>query len=217
MRDQDSFSPSRPQGSRNRLQKRGSVTSGSVSQINSGVAGPSGTQNPNSPPVSVRVTNDGETWTVQRLNEEQAAADRAARRQQRRDRRRKGSSLSSGMDEEPTPGRYRRNAPMRDSQRQPITNIPPPPAMSSSAGASQRRESELNLPPAPPVPQHSISPQSGQGASPPGGPPVNESAYGSPGDAGTGTESAFDSNRKRRRAERARQQAAAQRRGVEFE
>jgi hypothetical protein len=189
------------------------MTSGSASQMNSGVAGPSGTQNPNSPPVSVRVTNDGQTWTVQRLNEEQAAAERAARRQQRRDRRRRGSSLSSGVDEEPNPGRYRRNAPMRDSQRQPITNIPPPPAMSSSAGASQRRESELNLPPAPPAPQHSVSPQ---GASPPAAPPVNESAYGSPGDAGTGTESAFDSNRKRRRAERARQQAA-QRRAVEFE
>jgi hypothetical protein len=124
--------------------------------------------------------------------------------------------LSSGVDEEPTPGRYRRNAPIRPSNQQPITNIPPPPAMSSSAGASQRRESELNLPPAPPVPQHSVSPQSGQGASPPAAPPINESAYGSPGDAGTGTESAFDSNRRRRRAERARQQAAA-RAKVEFE
>lgn len=222
-RDHESNSPSRAQGSRNRLQKRGSATSGSVSQMNSGVAGPSGTQNlghnpnqnPNSPPVSIRVTNDGQAWTFQRLNEEQAAADRASRRQQRRDRRRRGSSLSSGMEEEPPPGRYRRNGPMRDSNRQPITNIPPPPAMSST-GASQRRESELNLPPAPPVPQHSVSPQSGQGASPPAAPPVNESAYGSPGDAGTGTESAFDSNRKRRRAERARQQAAQKNR-VEFE
>ena len=216
MRDNESMSPSRPQGSRSRLQKRGSATSGSVSQLNSGVAGPSGTQNPNSPPVSIRVTNDGQAWTFQRLNEEQAAAERTARRQQRRDRRRRGSSLSSGVEDEPTPGRYRRNGPMRDSNRQPITNIPPPPAMSSSAGASQRRESELNLPPAPPVPQHSVSPQSGQGASPPAGPPINESAYGSPEDAGTGTESAFDSNRKRRRAERARQQAA-QRNRVEFE
>lgn len=223
-RDTDSnMSPSRAQGSRNRLHKRGSVTSGSVSQLNSGVAGPSGTQgqgqgqNLNSPPVSVRVTNDGQNWTFQRLNEEQAAAERAARRQQRRDRRRRGSSLSSGVEDEAPPGRYRRNnGPMRPSNTQPITNIPPPPAMSSSAGASQRRESELNLPPPPPVPQHSVSPQSGQGASPPGAPPINESAYGSPGDAGTGTESAFDSNRKRRRAERARL-AAQQKNRVEFE
>ena len=216
MRGTESMSPSRPQGSRSRLQKRGSATSGSASQINSGAAGPSGTQNASNPPVSIRIANDEQGWTVQRLNEEQAAAERANRRQQRRDRRRRGSSLSSGVDEEPTPGRYRRNAPVRPSNQQPITNIPPPPAMSSSAGASQRRESELNLPPAPPVPQHSVSPQSGQGASPPAGPPINESAYGSPGDAGTGTESAFDSNRRRRRAERARQQAAA-RAKVEFE
>ena len=201
-----------------RLQKRGS-TSASVSALNSGDAGPSGTQDPNEPLTSVKVTKDGQKWTFQRLNEEQAAAERAARRQQRRDRRRRGSSLSSEVGDEPPPGRYRRNGPVRPSNDQPITNIPPPPAMSSSAGASQRRDSELNLPRPPPVPQHSISPQSNPAVSPPAA-PVHESDFGSPGDAGiSGTDmSRAEDNRRRRRAERARQQAGA--RGgpkVEFE
>jgi hypothetical protein len=204
----DTMSPSRPSGSRSRLQKRNSVNSGSVSNV----AGPSGAvDNAASPPVSVKVkyANDGRSVTVQRLNEEEAAAERAARRQERRSRRRRGSSLSSGLEDDgPTGPRYRRKGPVRQSSDQPITNVPPPPVISSSAG---RRESELNLPPGPPpVPQHS-SPASGQGyiSSPPGPPPVNESGFGSPGDAGTGTDvSAFDSNRRRRRAERARQAAA---------
>lgn len=216
-RGTESLSPTRPSGSRARLQKRGSVTSASAS----GVAGPSGAvEKPNSPPVSVKVkmANDGRTVTLRRLGEEEAAAERAARKQDRRSRRRRGSSLSSGLeDDTPSGPRYRRNAPIRPSNEQPITNVPPPPPMSSSAGASQRRESELNLPPAPPVPQHSISPASNQGMS---SPPVNESGFGSPGDAGTGTDiSAFADNRRRRRAERARQQAARGGSGnrVEFE
>ncbi|KAK3702444.1 hypothetical protein LTR37_014910 [Vermiconidia calcicola] len=212
-RDNETLSPIRAGNGRNRTHRRGSTTSGSVSQLNSGTAGPSGGENPNSPPVSVKVkmANDGRSVTLRRLNEEEAAADRAARRQERRSRRRRGSSLSSGVEDEPPPGqRYRRNGPIRPSNNQPITNIPPPPPMSSSAGASQRRESELNLPPPPPVPTHSVSPASHQGLSPAAA-PVNESAVHSPGAYGTdaGTDiSAFADNRKRRRAERARQAAA---------
>ena len=218
-----SESPTQRTGSRSRLQKRdrrGSTTSASASQLNSPPAGAAtGSENPDEPPVSVKVKmhNDGRHVTLRRLNEEEAAAERAARRQERRNRNRsrRGSSLSSGVEDEPPPGqRYRRMGGMRPSNNQPITNVPPPPPMSSSAGASQRRDSELNLPSAPPVPQHSISPQSGQGLSP----PVNESGVGSPGaygtDAGTGTDvSAFADNRRRRRAERARRLEAAAARG----
>ena len=222
-RENQSLSPTKAQGSRNRLPGGGSATSGSVSQLNSGVPGSSNPQNrdnPNSPPVSVKVTNDGNNWTFQRLNEQQAAQERAARRQQRRDRRRRGSSLSSGMEDEPPTGRYRRNGPMRSSNDQPITNVPPPPPMSSSAGQSQRRDSELNLPKPPSVPSHSISPHSNQGFSPPAAGGMDESGVGSPGYAGNETDvSNFADNRRRRRAERARQQAAARAAGpkVEFE
>ncbi|KAK3058027.1 hypothetical protein LTR09_001104 [Extremus antarcticus] len=204
-----SLSPTRPAGSRhtgsrNRLQKPGSVTSASAS----GVAGPSSGTGTEQPAATMKMSmeNGGRKVTLRRLSEEEAAAERAARRQERRSRRRRGSSLSSGIEDDAPPGpRYRRNGPIRPSNDQPITNVPPPPPMSSSAGQSQRRESELNLPPAPPVPQHSISPGSHQGLS---SPPVNESGFGSPGDAGTGTDvSAFADNRRRRRAERARQQA----------
>ena len=223
----ESESPSRPHGSRNKLAKpdrKGSTTSGSMSQLNSEGAGPSGQDNPNSPPVSVKVKmhNDGRHVTLRRLNEEEATAERESRRQDRRNRRRRASSLSSGVEDDPPPGqRYRRTGGVQPSKDRPITNIPPPPAMSSSAGGSYRRDSEQNLPPPPAVPQHSMSPPSAQGLSPPAA-PMNESGAGSPGDAGTGTDvSAFADNRRRRRAERARKLEAAaakgQGRGVEFQ
>ena len=209
-------SPTRPQGSRNRLAKplsrRGSATSASVLQL----ASPGAMEQPGTPPVSVKVKmhNDGRHVTLRRLNEEEAAAERAAKRRERRNRSRRGSSLSSGNEPEAPPTqRYRRNGGIRPSNEQPIMNVPPPPPMSSStlAGA-QRRNSELNLPPGPRVPQHSISPQSGQGLSSPA-PGVSSSNIASPAGGGYGTDagtdvSAFADNRRRRRAERARQQAA---------
>lgn len=163
-----------------------------------------------SPPVSVKVQmhKDGRHVTLRRLNEEEAAAERDARKQERRQRRRRAESLSSGVEDEGV--RFRRN----DGTRPP-NSVPNP-----YAG---RPPSELNLPPPPgppPVPAHSISPQ-GPGLHPSHVNSGLTSGVGSPGtyETGTGTDlSAFDSNRRRRRAERAaaRERAAQQGARVEF-
>lgn len=158
-----------------------------------------------SPPVSVKVKmhNDGRHVTLRRLNEDEAAAEREARRRERRQRRRRAESLSSGVEDENV--RYRR---AQGAMPSPNTAAKPP-AVSHS--------DELNLPPMqgpPPVPVHST-----------GMSPVNmpssamNSGIGSPGtyDTGTGTDlSAFETNRKRRRAERAAQRGANQGARVEF-
>lgn len=229
-----SQSPSRRRDSRSRLrrsERRGSsAAAGSGSQVQSGT----GIGTAASPPISLKLNMhpDGRHVTLRRLNEEEASAERAARRRDRRSRR--ASSLSSGGEEA---GRYRRNAGIRDSSQQPITNVPPPPAMSNSGVG--RPPSELNLPPSLPqglqqspqqagrLPQGSGSPHggvlptpagpAGSGAIGTGSPPANVAGTGT--DMGTGTDvSAFDSNRRRRRAERARRaQAASGQKGVEFE
>lgn len=212
-----SSSPTRRQhsrtGSESRVPgRRGSTTSAGFS----GASALGGGQSVETPPVSLKMKMhpDGQHVTLRRLNEEEAAAERAARRRERRARR--ASSLSSA---EEGPSRYRRNGSRRPSSQQPITNVPvPPPALSNSAIAGHRPPSELNLPPSPPV--HRV-PQSS--ASPSGMPlatgPVGSGTVGSPGtvggggtDLGTGTDvSAFDNNRRRRRAERARRLEASNR------
>lgn len=179
--------------------------------------------------VKMHMHNDsGGHVTLQRLPDEEnnstfaasSAARRAERRQQRRARR--NSDLSSGLESDATPGanrRYRRKNPasndgtIRASSQQPITNVPPPPA---SGVGSHRPPSELNLPPPPRVPTHSNSPQSvGQQVAGSVGSPQGPQALGYGTETGTGTDvSAFDSNRRRRRAERARRQQGAR---VEFE
>ncbi|CAK1355579.1 hypothetical protein CB0940_00706 [Cercospora beticola] len=211
-----SLSPTRRQrsrtGSKSRIPgRRGSMTSAGPSQASAlGVE---------SPPVSLKMKMhpDGQHVTLRRLNEEEAAAERAARRRERRSRR--ASSLSSADE---GPSRYRRNgAHMRDSSQQPISNVPvPPPAMSNSLIGSGRPPSELNLPTPPPhrVPQASESPS----GVPPVSGPAGSGMVASPGntggtDLGTGTDvSAFDNNRKRRRAERARRLEASRGNRVEF-
>ncbi|KAL1311164.1 hypothetical protein AAFC00_001363 [Neodothiora populina] len=160
-----------------------------------------------SPPVSVKVQmhKDGRHVTLRRLNEDEAAAGRDARKLDRRQRRRRAESLSSGVEDEGM--RFRRGDAAKPASDVPIGSVARPP-------------SELNLPPPPgppPVPAHSLSPQ-------PVGPHVPSnlaSGVGSPGtyDTGTGTDiSAFDTNRRRRRAERAaaRERAAQQGARVEF-
>lgn len=157
-----------------------------------------------SPPVSVKVKmhNDGRHVTLRRLNEDEAAAEREARRRERRQRRRRAESLSSGVEDESV--RYRRAQGAVPSP----TNAARPPASS--------HPDELNLPPmqGPPVPIHST------GMSPVNMAPSGiTSGIGSPAtyDTGTGTDlSAFDTNRKRRRAERAAQRSANQGARVEF-
>lgn len=128
-------------------------------------------------------------------------------------RRRRDSSVSSAD----TPGRrYRRNGSrVRPSNSQPISNVPPPPAMSNSALGSNRPppgNSEMNLPLPPKLPVHggSFSGASGPIGSPGGG------GYGTGTEDTVGTDvSAFADNRRRRRAERARRQQQGAR--VEFE
>lgn len=218
-----SQSPSRRRDSRTRMHsgaRRNSSAAASGSRLDSGGVGSAG-----SPPVSVKVNMhpDGRHVTLRRLGEEEAAAERAVRRRERRSRR--ASSLSSGGEE---PSRYRRNGGIRPSSQQPITNVPPPPAMSSSLGGSHRPPTELNLPPVPPIgqiPQASKSPQAQPSGLLPAAGPAGSGAVGSPGnvpgqsDMGTGTDvSAFDNNRRRRRAERARRAEAAKAGNrVEFE
>lgn len=158
-----------------------------------------------SPPVSVKVKmhNDGRHVTLRRLNEDEAAAEHEARRRERRHRRRRAESLSSGVEDEGT--RYRRH---QTSVSQTNTTARPP---------TTSQQDELNLPPSqgpPPVPVHSA------GMSPSNIVPSGlTSGVGSPGtyDTGTGTElSAFDTNRRRRRAERAALRNANQGARVEF-
>ncbi|KAI5242009.1 hypothetical protein E4T43_05093 [Aureobasidium subglaciale] len=158
-----------------------------------------------SPPVSLKVkmNPDGHSVTLRRLNEDEAAAEREARRRERRQRRRRAESLSSGVEDESV--RYRRT----QGTTQPLSNATRP--------TTSSRPDELNLPPMqgpPPVPAHNM-----------GMSPVNmvpsglNSGIGSPAtnDTGTGTElSAFDTNRRRRRAERASQRSANQGARVEF-
>ncbi|KAK5728875.1 hypothetical protein LTR15_002016 [Elasticomyces elasticus] len=243
-RDSESQSPSRyhsRQDSRTRVQRRdrrGSTASGSMSQVNNSVA-PSTSNDPTSPvAVKVKMHGDGKHVTLRRLSEQEADAERQARRAERRSRRRRDSEVSSGgVEDDLPPGsnqRYRRNGKgmVRRSSDQPITNVPPPPPMSmSSVAGSHRPPSELNLPPVnagasssrPQVPSHSLSPDNdGYGlSSPPPAGIMSGSGMTSPGEGGdvTGTDvSAFDNNRRRRRAERARRLEAARGGGksVEF-
>ncbi|QIW96944.1 hypothetical protein AMS68_002462 [Peltaster fructicola] len=207
-----SESPSRLQ-SRERLQRPSEVVASSSGATD--IHPPPGTAN--SPPISLKLkmhNDSGGHVTLRRLNEEEAAAERAARRRDRRQRPRRDSSLSSGIEEGPPSQRYRRQGGMVPSASQPIGFVPPPPPMSSAAG-SARRDSELNLPPlqgsSPPV-NRPYPPPSGSGMINPVGSPGPYTT-----DAGTDV-SAFDENRRRRRAERARQQRqAGQVNRVEFE
>lgn len=168
-------------------------------------------------PVSVKVQmqKDGRHVTLRRLNEQEAAAERHARIQEPRQRRRRAESLSSGVDDGTR--RFRRSEGVRPSAEMPIANVPPPPPMS--------RRDELHLPSPtgpPPVPIHSLSPQGGVMNNSHMTASGLTSGVGSPGtyETGTGTDlSAFDSNRKRRRMERAaakNQRAAQQGSRVEF-
>ncbi|KAF2155978.1 hypothetical protein K461DRAFT_310538 [Myriangium duriaei CBS 260.36] len=151
------------------------------------------------PPVSVKVKihDDNRHVTLRRLNESEAAAERDARRRERRTRRRpRTESLSSDLSDTGDVQGYRR------AHQAPIKNIPMPttPARGS--------HDTLPLPPPvpPPVPMHS-SPH-GVASPPPlhGAPSVGGYETGT----NTGTEmSAFDDNRRRRRAERAAAKARA--------
>ncbi len=161
-----------------------------------------------SPPVSVKVKmhGDGRHVTLRRLNEAEAAAEREARRD--RSRRRRGGSVSSlsGVGDD----RWRRveareaaQARQMQQQQSSAAAVAPP-----APPAHRADPSELHLPPPPPIPAAAGAPASGLGS-----PGTVTGHY------ETGTDvSNYDSNRRRRRAERA--QAKLARAGgsrVEFE
>ncbi|OSS46212.1 hypothetical protein B5807_08104 [Epicoccum nigrum] len=167
-----------------------------------------------SPPVSVKVKmhNDGRHVTLRRLNEEEAAAEREARRRERQRRTRTGSMSSlSQLDGD----RWRRTEALEAQQAQEMAQghsaIPPPP---SQPGAPLQMP-EPYIPPPPPGPP----PNFGNAAQrplthemPPPPIPADPSILSSPqGTQVYGTEtdvSNYDTNRRRRRAERAQAKQA---------
>jgi hypothetical protein len=165
-----------------------------------------------SPPVSVKVKmhNDGRHVTLRRLNEEEAAAEREARRKERQRRNRDESRSSLG---ELNNDRWRRTEALEAQQAQEMAQgtIPPPPPM---PGAPLRMP-EATIPPPPPGPPPGNSARPGTIPLPPP-PPIPAAApsvLSSPhGTQVYGTETdlsgAYDSNRRRRRAERAQAKAA---------
>ena len=160
-----------------------------------------------SPPVSVKlnVHKDGRHVTLRRLNEAEAAAEREARRRERTDRRQRAGSLTSGV--ETGDERWRRADNGEVSQRRANRGGR---ARASSSGRRIRNGdySDTHVSPAPVPPPPPITSSTGP-----------DRTVTSPGQYETGTDvSNYDSNRRRRRAERA--QAKLARAGgsrVEFE
>lgn len=153
----------------------------------------------NSPPVSVKVKmhNDGRHVTLRRLNEEEAAAEREARKKERQRKGRNGSmsSLSNFENNE----RWRRTAAMEASQaqgmgQQPLPIAMPEPVIPPPPGGAPAGAHGLPPPPPPPIP--------GAGGSVLSSPPGTQ-VYGTETDV-----SNYDSNRRRRRAERAQAKQA---------
>ncbi|KAJ4383901.1 hypothetical protein N0V86_000744 [Didymella sp. IMI 355093] len=166
-----------------------------------------------SPPVSVKVKmhNDGRHVTLRRLNEEEAAAERDARRRERQRRNRNGSMSSlSQFDGD----RWRRTEALEAQQaaeiaqaqagppppagaplQMPAPYIPPPPPgpPPNFGNNNQRPPTQMNLPPPPPIPADASILSSPQGTQ----------VYGTETDV-----SNYDSNRRRRRAERAQAKQA---------
>lgn len=168
-----------------------------------------------SPPVSVKVKmhNDGRHVTLRRLNEEEAAAEREARRKDRQRRNRDESRSSLG---DLNNDRWRRTAALEAQQAQEMaqggSSLPPPPPGPPPGGPI--RMPEPTIPPPPPGPPPKFS---GPGNIPlPPPPPIpaaaNSILSSPPGTQIYGTETdlsgAYDSNRRRRRAERAQAKAA---------
>ncbi|KAF2021883.1 hypothetical protein BU24DRAFT_384193 [Aaosphaeria arxii CBS 175.79] len=158
-----------------------------------------------SPPVSVKVKmhNDGRHVTLRRLNEEEAAAAREARRKVERKKRNGSASSLSGFDND----RWRRTEALEAQQAaqmaapsstthipMPEPMIPPPPPGPPPMSGTSTIGPGQQYPPPPPIPGGSMI------SSPPG-----TNAYGTETDV-----SAYDSNRRRRRAERAQAKQARQ-------
>jgi hypothetical protein len=162
-----------------------------------------------SPPVSVKVKmhNDGRHVTLRRLNEEEAAAEREARKERQRKNRNGSRSEISDLGND----RWRRNEALEAQQAQEMGqgSISPPPPMPGTP----LRMPEPSIPPPPPgPPPGNFARPTASTLSPPPMPGGIPSVLSSPpGTQVYGTEtdvSAYDSNRRRRRAERAQAKAA---------
>jgi hypothetical protein len=156
----------------------------------------------NSPPVSVKVKmhNDGRHVTLRRLNEEEAAAEREARRKQRKGRNGSMSSLSNFENQEHWRRTEAKEAAQAQQSAQPAAPISMPepvipgPPPGPPPGATLLPGQQMPLPPPPPIPAGA-----GSVLSSPQGTHIH----------GTETDvSAYDSNRRRRRAERAQAKQA---------
>jgi len=191
----------------------------------------SNTDSVTSPPVSVKVKmhKDGRHVTLRRLNEAEAAAEREARRA---DRRRRNGSVSSVSDV-PGTGRYRRGniasaAPPTDSSQisglgatsGPIPMPEPPPMAEGYPQIPTGVPPNFPGPPPPPIATqpYNPSPISTVSGLPPPPPPIPGATSAMSGGVAslgtgpydTGTESNYDNNRRRRRAERAQAKLAQQ-------
>ncbi|PYH50023.1 uncharacterized protein BP01DRAFT_388146 [Aspergillus saccharolyticus JOP 1030-1] len=170
-----------------------------------------------SPPVSVKLKmhNDGRHVTLRRLTDEEAAASREARRRERRNsRRRAGSASSLSGNEGGSYDRWRRVEELERQQQEQMqreqaaaaaglgTSAAPSASIPATYYAPPPNASNLPPPPPPPVPSSH---------------PYGAASITSPGTGTfTGTEaSEYASNRRRRRAERARARQERQQ-GVEF-
>jgi hypothetical protein len=169
--------------------------------------GGDGGEDVNSPPVSVKVKVHDDAnrhVTLRRLTEQEAAAEREARKSDRRRRRADSLSSLSGTDTGSNRRRYRRDE--REAERRAESSVgpPPPPPMAplsppNPAFAGGRRPKDSAY-------------YSGRPDGPSGSGPVTQgSGVGSPESHGTwsgmspsGSE-AMDERRRRRRAERNRQ------------
>ena len=143
-----------------------------------------------SPPVSVKlnVHKDGRHVTLRRLNEAEAAAEREARRRERAGRRQRAGSLTSGV--ETSDERWRRSDNAEAVQR---AKAPPSRKQARDGDYSDTLASPAPVAPPPPI-TSSIGP---------------DRTVTSPGQYETGTDvSNYDSNRRRRRAERAQAKSA---------
>jgi hypothetical protein len=160
-----------------------------------------------SPPVSVKVKmhNDGRHVTLRRLNEEEAAAEREARRKAR------GRNGSRSSNSDIGNARWRRTEAMEQRQAQEMaqSGIPPPPPM---PGQPLRMPEPIIPPPPPGPPPKFGGPGNIPLPPPPPIPAATPTVLSSPNGTqmyGTETDvSAYDSNRRRRRAERAQAKAA---------
>lgn len=172
-----------------------------------------------SPPVSVKVKmhNDGRHVTLRRLNEEEAAAERDARRRERQRRTRTGSMSSlSQLDGD----RWRRTEALEAQQAQEMAQaqggMPPPPPPPQTGAPLQMPEPYIPPPPPGPPPNFGNTAQAPPAhinlSPPPPNPAMDPSILSSPqGTQVYGTEtdvSNYDTNRRRRRAERAQAKQA---------